>query len=82
MFYNIFFIKSVVVVVSWHTHTQMRKRNSPKVWHIIVLAYENKFNLEAAYENVYARRAQTVWADGGGGQLEKQHRIAGKINVT
>lgn len=28
--------------------------------HIIVLAYENKFNLEAAYGNVYARRAQTV----------------------
>lgn len=28
--------------------------------HIIVLAYENKFNLEAAYGNVYARRAQTA----------------------
>lgn len=26
--------------------------------HIIVLAYENKFNLEAAYGNVYARRAK------------------------
>lgn len=24
------------------------------------MAYENKFNLEAAYENVYARRAQNV----------------------
>lgn len=51
--------------------------------HIIVLAYENKFNLEAAYGNVYARRAQTValcvCSGEGGGRGKAKLKLAGKL---
>jgi len=53
------------------------------------LAYKNKFNLKAAYGNVYARRAQTMVETLEGIANVKRSsgrrggkRLLGKINVT